>query len=447
MKKLSPIAYRALFFKHVWRFLGSAASVRELAGAHAIAVSGGMDSMALLWVAKTLSDQGKIGPVRAIFVHHQTRFGQDQEGDLVRKFCQQNGIQFTLLHVEGLSKITSNFESEARKRRQRAIYAELRPRERIWQGHHLDDSYEWNLMQRFRSSNLRASLGIPARHGPIVRPFLCVTRAQIRRLVTFEGIPFAEDPTNRDLKFDRNYIRHEIIPRIRKRYPKYLKHYSHLANFGALGLKMSIFARSAAQIYAYEQGALLAGHFFSEIQIQEIIHTYSHADRGEIIVPVQRMIKAIENGKKGPFQFSGGIEAYYTPGLLMIYQQQRLINYDRSIASILSQLSDEELRQMPSYKQVELGHSWKHLLKASDAMCNMPGLVLVLESDSICKTLNTSVYDPLFPRLSEVCKERGLRFVTFPKCLETWKRKKEKLPERLRLLPLYTLSNLFSSQQ
>src|SRR5690606_462880 len=150
--------------------------------------------------------------------------------------------------------------------------------------------------------------------------------------------------------------------------------------------------------------------------------------------------------KKGPFHFSGGMEAYHSHGMLMIYQQN-MRNYDESIALTLSQLSQNALSQMTSYKRTELEQAFQNLLQSPDAMMNMPGLVLVLESDSICKTLNTSVFDPLFPRVSQVCKERGLRFMTFQKCFDVWMQKREKLPERLRLLPLYNLSNLFASQQ
>jgi hypothetical protein len=76
----------------------------------------------------------------------------------------------------------------------------------------------------------------------------------------------------------------------------------------------------------------------------------------------------------------------------------------------------------------------------------MPGLVLVLENESICKTLNTSVFDPLYPKVSAICKQQGLHFMTYQKCLDIWMQKKEKLPQTLRLLPLSHLSNLFTSQ-
>lgn len=446
MKKLSPIAYRALFYKHVWRFIGHITTARELSGKHAVAVSGGLDSMTLLWFAHNLHKQGKIGPVRAMFVNHHTRAGQKGDGEVVKAFCKQEGIPLVLLHVKGLSALDSNFEAKARKIRRDMCKEELKKDELLWVGHHLDDSYEWSFMQKHRSTSPKSGIGIPVRNQSIIRPFLAVTRAQIKRLARFEGIDYRNDPTNWDLHHDRNFVRHKIIPLIKQRYPKYLKFYAHSSNFAAMVLNISATEkRGPSKLFVFENGALILGKRFSEIQIQELIHNYSNADRGEVITPIERMLRAIDNGKKGPFHFSGAMEAYHSYGMLMIYQQG-MKNYDAAIAMTLSELSLQELMQMTSYKKIELEHAWQNLLKSSDAMLNMPGLVLVLESDSICKTLNTSVFDPLFPLVSKVCQQRGLRFLTFQKCLDVWLQKRERLPERLRLLPLYNLSNLFTSQ-
>lgn len=447
MKKLSPVVYRQLFFKHLWRFLSNVASTRELKGSHMVAVSGGMDSMALLWVAKSLHDQGMIGPVRAFFVHHNTRSGQKGDGELIEKFCREEGIPFQMVVLEGLH-LGHNFESRARRLRRQACLGELKKNELLWVGHHLDDSYEWNFMQRHRSYSPKASIGIPVRNGKLIRPFHCVSRQQIQRLIKFEGIPYRDDPTNWDLKHDRNYIRHVLIPKIKKKYPKYLKFYSHFANFQAMMIKASYLNRSGttAEMFLYDQGALLVGLQFSELQIQEIIHHFSATDRGAIITPIQRMLRAIENGKKGPFHFSGGVEAYYTYKQLIIYQRT-LVNHDQAIARVLGSVSNLELMSLPTFTPTELKNSWNNLLKSSDALENLPGLALILESDSICKTLNTSTFDLLFPHVSEICRQRGLRFMPLYKCIEEWNRKKEKLPKTLRIFPLANLSNLFSSQE
>lgn len=446
MKKLSPTSYRALFLKHVFRFLGNITRPGELARPHAIAVSGGVDSMLLLWFAHQLSRQGKIGPIRAIFIHHHTRPGQDHDGELVKEFCRNHHIHFQMLHAYGLDAENSNFESRARKARRELLINNLRAGECLWMGHHLDDSYEWSIMQRYRSSQAKSSLGIPVRNGPIIRPFLCVSKKQLKTLARHEQIIFREDPTNYDIRFDRNFLREELVPLIQKRYPKYLKHYVNHSNYMAVILHLNITNRvNGNQIHVYEQGALIQGTHFSQYQIQELLHSYSRSERGEITSQILKMLKAIDNDKKGPFHFSGGMEVYYTHNLLMIYQQ-RLKNNDEMIASVLQSISHEELEGLPRFTLKDMERAWENLTKTSDAMLNMPGLVLIYENSSVGKTLNGSVYDSLFPSVSKVCSSRGLTFVSSLKCIETWKRKKTKLPERIRLLPLWTLSNLFPSQ-
>jgi tRNA(Ile)-lysidine synthase len=447
MKKLSPSAYRALFFKHVFGFLGKVTSHRELAGSHVIAVSGGVDSMALLWFADGLHKHGKIGPIRAVFVHHHTRVGQDYDGELVKDFCQKNNIPFKILHAQGLDTETGNFENRARKMRRSLLSRDLRPGETLWLGHHLDDSYEWSIMQKYRSGQAKSSLGIPVRNGPIVRPFLCVSKQQLKNLARFEKIIYREDPTNSDVTYDRNFLREELIPLVKSRYSKYLKHYVNHSNYFAVILHLNITNRvNANQIHVYEQGAIIQGTQFSQDQVQELLHSYSNTERGEISSQITKMFKAIDNGKKGPFHFSGGTEIYSTYNLLMIYQQG-LKNHDQVIAKVLAGISDEELMNLPTFSWKDLERAWENLTKTSDAMLNMPGLVLICETSNTAKTLNASVYDSLFPSVSRVCKDRDYQFITGPKCLDVWKRKKSKLPERLRLLPLWTLSNLFPFQE
>jgi hypothetical protein len=214
-----------------------------------------------------------------------------------------------------------------------------------------------------------------------------------------------------------------------------------------MALKLSLIGRtSTSRLFAFEEGAALVGKLFSEIQIQELLHTYSSADRGKIVTPIQHMLRAIDHGKKGPFQFSGGMEAYSTPGLLMIYKKG-LKNHDEAIAKVLESLSNNVLKSLPGYKKEELEQAWNNLLQSPDALLNLPGPVLVLESESICKTMNTSVIEPFFPKVSEICRKKGLRLMTMRKCLDVWTQKKERLPETLRIVPLFNLSNLFTFQE
>jgi len=447
MNKLSSTSYRALFFKHVFRFLGQVTTHKELAGSHVIAVSGGVDSMALLWFADSLFRQGKIGPIRAVFIHHHTRPGQDYDGELVKEFCQRQSIPFKMLHAEELTHGTGDFENRARRIRRSLLLKDLKRGESLWLGHHLDDSYEWSIMQKYRSGQTKSSLGIPVRNGKIIRPFLCVTKQQLLNITRFEKIIFREDPTNSDIKYDRNFLRQQLIPLIKQRYPKYLKHYVNYSNYMAVILHLNITNRVIDnQIHVFDQGAIIQGSQFSQYQVQELLQSFSYSERGELSSQILKMFKAIDNGKKGPFHFSGGTEVYFSHNLLMIYQQN-MKNNDQVIAKVLEGISDEALMNLPTFSWKDLERSWDNLTKTSDAMLNMPGLVLICGPINLTKTLNASVFDSLFPSVSQVCKERNYRFVTIQKCLDVWKRKKNKLPERIRFLPLWTLSNLFPSQE
>ena len=447
MKKLPSQDYRDRFFKHVGKFLESVTSKRELSSGHVIAVSGGRDSMALLRVARFLHKEEKIGPIRAIFIHHHTRLGQDADQKIVESYCRKEGILLTVLHAEGLSGFSGNFEDRARKMRRKLLLSNLSHGENLWLGHHINDSYEWAIMQRNRTSALIPTLGIPVRNGRVIRPFMSVSRKQIEHFVKFEKVPFNEDPTNQDLRFDRNYFRHMVVANIEKRFPKYLKHYVNISNQVAVNLNKSVITkRSLVDVYSYEDGAVLIGIRFDVVQIQELMHSYSNTDRGELVGPIGKMLEAIRNGKKGPFQFSGGLEAYHSHNLLMIYRKN-MKNSDRSIAGVLGSLSNDTLEKLATYRREELENSFYHFLKAPHVMCDMPGLVLVLENKNICKTLNCSVFDSRFPEVSKVCQERGLQFITYTKCLERWHSRRNNLPEKLRLLPLHNLSHLFSSQQ
>ncbi len=447
MKKLNPKAYRSLFLKHFQKFMESVTLVRELEGKHVVGVSGGRDSMTLLWLLHHFHATGDIGPIRAVFIHHHTRAGQDQDQKVVEKFCKDHKIPLKVLHARNLLEKTGNFEERARKIRRELLNNELSQGESLWLGHHINDSYEWAIMQRNRTSHLMSTLGIPVRNGRIIRPLMCVSRKQIERFSNFEHIPFRDDPTNLDLHYDRNYFRHKVVAAIADRYPSHLKHYVNISNMAAMNLGKSIIARnSLIQVYSYEDGAVLIGMKFDVVQIQELMHAYSSADRGELVGPIGRMLDAIRNGKKGPFQFSGGLEAYHSHTLLMIYRK-KFKNSDEAIAKILSALPNSTLENIATYRHEELQNAFQHIMESPKAMCDMPGLILVMENPYICKVLNTSVFDARFPEVSKVCQERGLRFITYTKCLARWKSHKKNLPEKLRLLPLWNLSHLFSSQQ
>jgi len=444
MKKLGHSSYTNLFISQVQSFLEQVLSRQERQSHHLLAVSGGVDSMALLWVTKILADKKLIGPFSVVFCHHQTRTGQDQEASLVKTFCQEFEIPFKSVALNGLNKNQPNFEAEARRLRKEALLKEKA--DFIWEAHHLNDSYEWHLMQKSKSRYLNSSLGIPVRNKKIIRPFMCVSKVHIERLARIEKIPHLFDPTNIDPKFERNYVRLKIIPRIEARYPKYLASYVAQMNALASILKLNILPAIVEKKIVYKEAHLFLGDDFSKSSLASSIHHFSTKDRGEIFSTVEKMLKAIKHQKHGPFHFSGGVRGFYSPGILMIAHHS-FANKDEELFQRLSQLTQQKIELLPKKTLQELKKSFEDLLNRSDAPVFFPMPCLVIENKFVEKTLNTSGSDSLFPRVTELCRSKGWRLVAMNKLLATWESKQKRLPQRLGIYPLHELYHLFSSQE
>jgi tRNA(Ile)-lysidine synthase len=446
MKKLGHFKYTSLFLSHVEGFLLSFLGRDYLKQDHLISVSGGVDSMALLYVAMRLCEEKKIGPIRALFIHHQTRMGQDNEQKLVESFCRKHGVPFLYDSLQGLKEVKGNFEEEARLGRKFISQKFLKKNEWLWQGHHLDDSYEWHLMQKSKSHELTSTLGIPVRNKKIVRPFLCVTKDQIRRLVAFEKIPYLEDPTNVDEKFERNYLRHQVIPLIKKRYPHYLKMYASQQNDLSKLLKLSVFPQIEVRKIHFESGDLFLSELVPKNIMIQSVREFSEKHRGELSQAVDRALKAIQNKKKGPFYFSGNVQAYASGGCLMI-TSKHFKNADEALARFFLKQSEKDFLDRGPHTYETLSASFERVLNSKNALEFMPFLALIFEPQSTQRNFNSSVYDSMFPCVSEICQKRGWRFVYVPKALYMWKKKQKRLSEKLGIYPLYELSYLFSFQE
>lgn len=95
---------------------------------------------------------------------------------------------------------------------------------RIATAHHADDNLETFLLRLLRGGGLRGLSGIPPVRGQIVRPMLTLSRAQIEAYLEAHALPFVEDESNADTAYLRNYLRHDIIPRLRARSPALTEH-------------------------------------------------------------------------------------------------------------------------------------------------------------------------------------------------------------------------------
>ena len=184
-----------------------------------VAYSGGADSTFLLRVLLVLRD--KIGfPLSALHVEHGIR-GEESRSDA--EFCKKTlaelGVPLTVVSVDvpaTCRETGESIETAARRLRYEALQKGLADNgfKYIATAHNRDDAAETVLFRLLRGCGTEGAAGIPVTRGNVIRPILDVPSNTIRDTLTALGIPFVCDSTNADPFCARNYLRHEILPRL-----------------------------------------------------------------------------------------------------------------------------------------------------------------------------------------------------------------------------------------
>jgi tRNA(Ile)-lysidine synthase len=194
-----------------------------------LAVSGGPDSMALLHVLAGLRRRGAFG----LFAHgvdHGLRREAAGELDVAEGFARSLDVPFTRTRVS--VDPGSNLQARARDARWTALEAAAARvgASRIATGHHADDRAETVLMRILRGTGVRGLAVLPPVDGQRIRPMLRARRRDIDAHVARHRIPFAVDPSNRDPRFLRTRVRHEVLPALELLSPRAVEHLCALAD-------------------------------------------------------------------------------------------------------------------------------------------------------------------------------------------------------------------------
>ena len=179
-----------------------------------VAVSGGADSVALLDVLHALAPELRL-TLHAIHVHHGLRAQGDADAAFARGLCAERGIPFRLERVAVKQEPPwEGLEAEARRARYAAFREGARRigAARVATAHTADDQAETVLMRLLEGAGPRGLAGIAPVRGLYIRPLLGARRADIEAYLRARGLAWVEDASNRDLRFLRNRIRHEVLP-------------------------------------------------------------------------------------------------------------------------------------------------------------------------------------------------------------------------------------------
>ena len=189
----------------------------------AVGVSGGADSMVLLWALIDLQKKVKF-KMKVINVNHGLR-GEESDRDslFVKEFCEKKKIPYEIVSVEVKKlKKESKFtlEESARKLRYDAFFKIMKKDRlnKLFLAHHKNDQAETILMNIFRGSGILGASGI-REDGVVFRPLLNLKKSEILSIAKEYKIAYVEDSTNYENDATRNYLRNIVIPEIEKVYP------------------------------------------------------------------------------------------------------------------------------------------------------------------------------------------------------------------------------------
>lgn len=205
------------------------------AGGYWVAFSGGLDSQVLLH-ALTARRACLPAPLTALHVNHNLQPEAPAWAEHCREACAALGVELRVLSVQARAPAGESPEAAARAARYRALAAAVPPGGVLLTAHHQDDQAETLLLQLLRGAGPKGLAAMPAakcpadrprfpRHGNrglsplILRPLLDVSRDALQAYAREHALTWIEDPSNARTDYDRNFLRQEILPRLRARWP------------------------------------------------------------------------------------------------------------------------------------------------------------------------------------------------------------------------------------
>lgn len=185
------------------------------------AVSGGADSVCLLEVLKHLEGQLGFTLECAHFNHHLRAQESDGDEEFVKSLCRNFNVP---LHTGGtfVGSLCDGMSLEDAARRARYGFFERLLQERdkntvVATAHTLNDNVETFFINLLRGSGSRGLCAVPVTRGKIIRPMLETSRDEITAHLSSVGLEWRTDSTNSDTAYLRNFLRHEILPRLASR--------------------------------------------------------------------------------------------------------------------------------------------------------------------------------------------------------------------------------------
>jgi len=192
-----------------------------------VAYSGGVDSQVLLHAMAQIQYQFTSASVHAVYVNHGLNPRSDDWSRHCGQVCEQLKIPFQSIDVDATALPGESPEAKARQVRYGALKRLIREGDCLLTAHHKDDQLETLLLQLMRGSGPKGLAAMPSAvkfaAGYHLRPLLTCKREDIQAYAHHHKLKWIDDDSNQNIQFDRNFLRHEIIPALKQRWPSLLQ--------------------------------------------------------------------------------------------------------------------------------------------------------------------------------------------------------------------------------
>ncbi|WP_411991050.1 tRNA lysidine(34) synthetase TilS [Agarivorans sp. DSG3-1] len=191
-----------------------------------VAYSGGLDSRVLLHLAAEYVRLQADVELLAVHVNHGLQHSAAQWQEHCRLQANALSVEFVAEQVSVEVKPRESLEAVAREKRYAALAKHIDAKSCLLTGHHADDQFETFTLALKRGSGLQGLAAMPLcrsfAKGVLLRPLLTCSRVELETYAKQQGLTWVEDPSNQSLEFDRNFVRHQVLPTFSKRWPQWL---------------------------------------------------------------------------------------------------------------------------------------------------------------------------------------------------------------------------------
>lgn len=188
-----------------------------------MAYSGGLDSHVLLHALSGLRRALAPAAIEAVHINHGLSANAGAWEQHCRDVCEALGVAFRSIAVDAGAGRGESPEAAARRARYAALAGLMSPGDCLLTAHHQGDQCETVLLHLLRGSGPHGLSAMPCcspfAAGYHARPLLEFTRPGLQAYAAAHGLEWIEDESNTDTALDRNYLRHQVLPHLRRRWP------------------------------------------------------------------------------------------------------------------------------------------------------------------------------------------------------------------------------------